>query len=313
MKQYSSIQIICGFRVTICHTYKFYNYGSRLSVSFQIAANSNITRLMTLSSELYAGKTALITGASSGMGRVFAERYASLGCDVVLVARRKEKLEDIAEGIKTAFGSQAHVIASDLSNLSAPVNIATEVENRELKVDILVNNAGFTIPETFHETSWERQQSMALAMMVAVAGLAHQFLPNMLTNKWGRIINVASNLAWAPGGIGHTQYPATKAYVLRFSQSLFQETKKSGVIVTASCPGSTRTGFQAANGIEGASEKMPAFMIQTAEKVVTNSIKANEAGRSVYVSGWPNKIMVGALQLFPDELIMPLVRFGRKT
>ena len=182
----------------------------------------------------------------------------------------------------------------------------------DLSVDILINNAGFTIADKFTETDWPRQQNMSVAMMVTIAGLTHAFLPPMLERKWGRIINVASNLAWAPGGIGHTQYPASKAYVLRFSQSLFQETHGSGVHVTVTCPGSTQTDFQKANDIEATSKNMPSFLVQSVEQAVDSAIKANEKGKSVHVPGWHNKLLVSLLQLAPDQLVMPFVRRASK-
>jgi len=265
---------------------------------------------VAISQSMYAGKTAVITGASSGMGRVFAERYAALGADVVLIARRKEKLEDIAHGLEAACGIEARIVAQDLCAADACEAVESGLLSIGKSADILVNCAGCTIAERFVDTEWPRQRDMALAMMVAVAGLCHATLPGMLSRSWGRIINVASNLAYAPGGVGHTQYPASKAYVMRFSQSLFQETHGSGVKVMATCPGATKTGFQAANGIEGSTRKMPGFMIQTPEQVVDSAIRANERGTSVHIPGWHNKLMVAAMQIVPDALMLPIVRMG---
>ncbi|MEO1028367.1 MAG: SDR family NAD(P)-dependent oxidoreductase [Pseudomonadota bacterium] len=185
----------------------------------------------------YSGRTALITGASAGLGKAFCEYYAERGADIVLVARRQDKLKLVAADLEQRFRTATHVIPLDLSRLDAREAALLAVSEAGLNIDILINNAGFTIADRFVDTEWQRQQDLAMAMMVNVASFCHAFLPGMLERGWGRIINVASNLAWSPAGIGHTQYPASKAYVMRLSQGLFQETRGTGVNVTAACPG----------------------------------------------------------------------------
>ena len=261
-------------------------------------------------SEKYAGRTALITGASAGLGRAFATRYAALGADVVLVARRKERLEDIAHGLEAACGIKAHIIAQDLSVSDAHEQVMQGVAAFEGQVDILVNNAGFSIPSTYAETDWARQEAFIGTLVSAVASLTHAVLPDMLERKWGRIINVSSMLAYAPGGVGHTLYPAAKAFVLRFSQSLAHEVKGTGVHCTATCPGSTATEFKQASGIGDGGEAKPGMFVETAEKVVRGAMRASERGKSVHVSGWHNKVAVSAIQFLPDEWFAPFARLG---
>ena len=257
-------------------------------------------------------KTALITGASAGLGHAFAEGYAALGADVVLVARRRERLEDIAHALETAYGIRAYVIAQDLSVSDAHEDIMHSVDLFGRQVDVLVNNAGFSIPDQFSATDWARQQAFIGTLVTAVASLTHANLPHMLEQGWGRIINVSSMLAYAPGGVGHTLYPAAKAFVLRFSQSLAHEVKGTGVHCTATCPGSTATEFKQASGIGDGGDVKPGLFVESAEKVVRGAMRASERGRSVHVSGWHNKVAVSAMQFLPDEWFAPFARLGAK-
>ena len=261
-------------------------------------------------SDVYAGRTALITGASAGLGRAFAERYAAQGADVILVARRKERLEEIAQALEAAYRIKAHIIAQDLSVPDAHERVFKQVETLGQPVDILVNNAGFSIPAEYSKTDWARQQAFVGTLVTSVASLTHTALPHMLEQKWGRVINVSSMLAYAPGGVGHTLYPAAKAFVLRFSQSLHHELRKSGVHCTATCPGSTATDFKQASGIGDGGEVRPSMFVESAEKVVRGAMRANERNKAVHVSGWHNKVAVSAMQFLPDEWFAPFARLG---
>lgn len=264
-------------------------------------------------SDVFNGRLALVTGASAGLGRAFAERYAAAGADVMLVARRKEKLEDVAHGLEAACGVKAFVVAQDLSVADAQANVFAEVAAAGRRVDILVNNAGFSIPDQFAETDWKRQQAFIGTLVNAVASFSHAALPDMLEQRWGRIINVSSMLAYAPGGVGHTLYPAAKAFVLRFSQSLHHELRGTGVHCMATCPGSTATDFKAASGIGDGEAVRPSLFVQSAEAVVKGAVAASERGRAVHVSGWHNKVAVSAMQFLPDEWFAPFARLAAKT
>ena len=260
--------------------------------------------------ENYAGRLALITGASAGMGRVYAARYAEGGADVVLVARRKDRLDELAQHIEATYGVRAFVIPQDLGLVDAHVKIMSAVQALGRSVDILVNNAGFSISQTYAETEWARQESFIGTLVTAVAGMSHAVLPGMLEQGWGRIINVSSMLAYAPGGVGHTLYPAAKAFVLRFSQSLHHELRDSGVQCTATCPGATATDFKAANGLGTGEPVKPSLFVQSTQAVVDSAIRANERNKAVHVSGWHNKIAVSAMQFLPDEWFAPLTRMA---
>ncbi len=264
---------------------------------------------MTIS-KTYAGRLALVTGASAGLGRSFAGHYARAGADLVLVARRCERLEDIARELEAAHKITANVIAQDLSVPDAHEQVMTELARTGRSVDILVNNAGFSIPQMFAQTDWPRQQAFIGTLVQSVASLTHAALPSMLERRWGRIINVSSMLAYAPGGVGHTLYPAAKAFVLRFSQSLHHELRGTGVHCTATCPGSTATEFKQASGIGEGGEVKPSLFVQSAEQVVRGALRANEKDKAVHVSGWHNKVAVSAMQFLPDEWFAPFARIA---
>jgi len=261
-------------------------------------------------SDQYKGKLALITGASAGLGRAFAEHYAAQGADVMLVARRKEKLEDIAHGIEAGCKVKALVAAQDLSVADAHMQVFAAVKAAGRDIDILVNNAGFSIPQTYRETNWSRQQAFIGTLVTSVASLSHSALPHMTEQGWGRIINVSSMLAYAPGGVGHTLYPAAKAFVLRFSQSLHHELRGTDVHCTATCPGSTATDFKRASGIGDGGEVKPSLFVESADKVVRGAMRANEKNKAVHVSGWHNKVAVSAMQFLPDEWFAPFARMA---
>ena len=261
--------------------------------------------------ENYAGRLALVTGASAGLGQSFARQYAAAGADVILVARRLEKLEVLAGEIEAEHGVKAFAISQDLSLPDAYAQVLAGVAaSAQRGVDILVNNAGFSIPQTFAQTDWRRQEMFLGTLVHAVAGMSHSVLPGMVERGWGRIINVSSMLAYAPGGVGHTLYPAAKAFVLRFSQSLHHELAGTGVHCTATCPGSTATEFKKASGIGDGGEVKPSLFVQSADKVVRTAIRANAANRPVHVPGLHNKIAVSAMQFLPDEWFAPFARLG---
>lgn len=263
-----------------------------------------------MAEKMYSGRLALITGASAGLGRCFADHYAVGGADVVLVARRLEKLEAAAREIEAKAGVRAHIIAQDLSVPDAHTLVFEQVSGFGKSVDILVNNAGFSIPRAFAETDWGRQDAFIGTLVQSVASFTHKALPHMLAQDWGRIINVSSMLAYAPGGVGHTLYPAAKAFVLRFSQSLHHEMRGTNVHCTATCPGSTATDFKRASGIGDGSEVRPSMFVESVNKVVRGATRASERNKAVHVSGWHNKVAVSAMQFLPDEWFAPFARLG---
>jgi uncharacterized protein len=252
-------------------------------------------------------RLALVTGASSGIGEQFAQAYAEKGLDVCLVARRLDRLEALAAQIKTRFGVDAFCIQADLSD---PASTQTIVEALALKgrhVDVLVNNAGYSLAHQFLDTSAKQQGDFVQVLVNSVVSLSHALLPSMVAKGSGRIINVASMVAFSPGAAGHTLYPAAKSFVVKMSQSLAAEVGHLGVHVTAICPGQTASEFSSANGTSELIAKSGLYQ-QTAQDVVATAIAANEAGREVVVPGIPNKIAVLLMKLLPDTWVAAIIR-----
>ena len=163
----------------------------------------------------------------------------------------------------------------------------------EREVDVLVNNAGFSIAQDFDGAAWTRQRDMLMTMVVSACGLVHGVAPAMARRGYGRIVNIASVAAFAPGVAGHSLYPGVKSLAVKFSQALDAELREKGVRVTALCPGSTLTEFTQANGTERAGRGAPKFLVQTPEAVVEAGIAGNEAGRVVVIPGWHNQPVGG--------------------
>ncbi|MAK59936.1 MAG: dehydrogenase [Ponticaulis sp.] len=253
-------------------------------------------------------KRALITGASAGIGAAFAEHYAERECDLVLTARRKDRLERLAATLKRRHGCQTEILVSDLADPNAPSQLVSELGERGISIDILINNAGYGLPGTFQTTSWPDQQTFLQVLLVAPTELCHHLLPDMIERGYGRIINVASLAGFMPGGSGHTLYGPVKAAMIRLSESLNAETSGQGVYVTALCPGLTYSEFHDVNGQRDSLSKVPGFMWQTADEVVKAACRANEANRPVIVTGVANKILASTNKLLPDAIGRALMK-----
>ena len=194
-------------------------------------------------------KTALITGASSGFGAEFAKIFAKDGYNLVITARSTDKLENLKQKIELEYGVDVFVYTSDLSLPASPQQLFDFTQQKGITVDVLVNNAGFGDLGNFAKSDLARQQQMVDLNISALMQLTHLYLPQMIENHHGRILNVASIAGFAPGP-GMSVYYATKAFVLSFSDALATELKGTGVTVTALCPGPVNTGFAAAAGFK---------------------------------------------------------------
>lgn len=250
------------------------------------------------------GFTALVTGASSGLGVAFAMDLAARGFDLVLTARRADRLEALAREMTSAFGIHVTVLPEDLADPAAPARLVAAIEAHGLSVDMLVNNAGYGIPEIFERTAWEDQRDLIQVMVTAVAELTHRLLPAMLARKRGWIVNVASLAAFAPPVPGSTLYAAVKAFDLRFSEFLAAEVAGRGVHVLATCPGFTRTEFHDAAGMTQATDTIPDWQWQQADVVAEEAVAAVLAGRGpVLVNGRVNRASAFLLKYLPGPLI----------
>jgi len=255
-------------------------------------------------------RTALITGASSGIGEAFAEVFAAEGFDLVLTARRADRLAAIAQRIRATHSRQVEVIVADLSGRDAPGQICDEIARRGLTIDALVNNAGYGVPGAYVSSPWERHDAMLQVMVVAVAELTHRLLPGMIERGYGRIINVASLAALVPAPAGHTLYAATKALVVKFSESLAGEVLRHGIHVTALCPGFTFSEFHDVTGSRATVSRLPSWLWMKAGPVAREGFDAVMAGVPVQVTGRVNRtIAIGARHL-PEWLVRMV---GRRT
>ncbi|MEC8246861.1 MAG: SDR family oxidoreductase [Pseudomonadota bacterium] len=258
-------------------------------------------------------KTALITGASAGIGRDYARYLAAEGYDLILTARRKTRLEEVARELSGAFGTQVTVLTADLTDPAAPTKLAADIRKKRLQVDYLVNNAGYQVPGFFDRVRWDVQRDMMQIMMTAVAELCHIFGPEMAARGFGRIVNISSVAAFVPGQAGGALYPSVKAFVLRLSQSLATEYQTAGVHVVAVCPGFTWSEFHDVVGNRAQMNKLPGFMWLDGPKVVSDAHNAVEAGRGpVVVNGWVYKVLATLLQIIPDNWVGRLAARGTR-
>ncbi|MBU6248845.1 MAG: SDR family oxidoreductase [Xanthomonadaceae bacterium] len=246
----------------------------------------------------------LVTGASAGIGEAFARALAARGHDLVLVARRAERLHALAEALRARHGSDCVVLDADLADPQAPARICETLEARGLRVDWLVNNAGYGLPGTLVANPWQAHADFVQVMMTAPTELAWRLLPGMRERKHGRIVNVASLAGFVPGTAGHTLYAASKAYLVKLSQSLALENRDAGVHVSALCPGFTWSEFHDVTGTREKMNSMPGFMWLTADEVAREGIDAVERGRVVHVPGRVNRTIKAVTELLPDRLAL---------
>jgi short-subunit dehydrogenase len=253
-------------------------------------------------------RLALVTGASAGIGAAFARLLASRGFDLALTARRLDRLDGLAVELRARHGIEAHPIAEDLADPAAPARILEYVEKAGRTVDVLVNNAGYGLPGTFAETAWAAQQAFIQVMVTAPCELAHQVVGGMRARRYGRIVNVASLAGLLPAAAGHTLYAASKAFMVRFSQSLHLEGAGDGVHVTALCPGFTWSEFHDVNGTrELANASTPKWIWMDAQAVVEAGWRAAEANQAVCVPGAPNKAIATLAKAIPENLALALI------
>ncbi|OYT73960.1 MAG: short-chain dehydrogenase [Chloracidobacterium sp. CP2_5A] len=251
--------------------------------------------------ETWAGKNILITGASVGIGEAFARRLAQEKANLVLVARREDKLRSLAAELAKQRGVTVDILAKDLSLPEAAGEVYAETERLGLRVDGLINNAGFGIGGRFAETDLKRNLEMLQLNIVTLTELTHRYLPGMLARRQGVVVNVASTAAFqAVPNLG--AYAATKAYVLSFSEALHEECRGQGVLVMALCPGATATEFfNTANMAEGTARDM-LRRAQTPEEVVEAALAGIRRRSSSVVSGFANALLSQATRLVPRDL-----------
>ncbi len=252
------------------------------------------------------GKTALITGASGGLGLEFAKLLARDGYNLVLVARSRKALEEQAEEYRRSYGVEARVIVKDLILTGSPQEIYDELEVAGVQVEVLVNNAGFANYGFIYELKTKQDMDLLQVNVMALTHMTHLFLPGMIARHSGKILNVASTAAFQPGPLMAVYY-ASKAYVLSFSEAIANELGGTGVTVTALCPGPTESGFQQRAAMEE-SRLVKGRKIMDAATVARIGYKAMQKGRTTVVPGFKNAFMAQGYRVTPRKIIPMVAR-----
>ena len=251
-------------------------------------------------------RTALVTGASSGIGEELARCLAADSWDLVLVARSEAKLESLAGELEMKHGTASIVFAEDLNDRAAPARIAAALTARGVAVEALVNNAGFGTVGAFVESDLDNQLEMIEVNVAALTRLTRLFLPAMVERRRGYVMNVASTAAFQPGPLMAVYY-ASKAYVLFFSEALADELRSTGVKVTALCPGATASGFAAVAGSEK-SRLFKAKQPMSSAEVARYGYRAMLHGRRVAIPGAMNKLLAQSVRISPRRLVTVITR-----
>jgi short-subunit dehydrogenase len=268
---------------------------------------------MTLSPTFARPKTVLITGASSGIGAAFAEVFAAERFDLVLTARREDRLRTVASGLERRHGVRIHVIGLDLADAGAPGALCEAIAARGLAIDALVNNAGHGVPGVFLMSPLERHAAMRRVMVDSTVELTYRLLPGMIERAYGRIINVASLVALAPAPAGHTLYAASKAFIVKFSESLADEVRSAGVHVTALCPGFTYSEFHDITGTRAQVSQLPSWLWMDAATVARQGFEASMAGVRIHIPGRVNRTIALMARYLPQRLLVSIARLTAKT
>jgi len=255
-----------------------------------------------------AVRTAIVTGASSGIGAEIARALAERGHGVTLVARREDRLRALASELTGAHDVRTEVIAADLTDETSRERIAKELPDRGLTVDILVNNAGFSTTGAVQVSDPAREIALVRTNAEAVVHLCSLFLPGMVERGRGAVLNVASTAAFQPLP-GQAAYGASKAFVLSYGQATGAELRGTGVTLTTLCPGPVETEFAEQAGFDGdeAEAALPKFMWVPANEVAKAAIDGLEKGRRVVIPGAANRVAAGVAHMTPRRMLLPIL------
>ena len=251
-------------------------------------------------------QTALITGASGGIGYELAKLFAKDRCNLVLVARSAGKLTRFADELRREFGISAKAIPLDLTAVSAPQDLFDQLQRESVAVDILVNNAGYGVLGEFAKVSLEDILGQIQLNITALTHLSKLFVGPMIERRSGKILNVASTAGFQPGPLMSVYY-ATKAYVISFSEALANELDGSGVTVTCLCPGATDTGFQSRAGLEN-TLLFKKLRPMDARTVARDGYRGLMAGKPIVISGLRNWLLAESLRFSPRRLVTAISR-----
>ena len=259
---------------------------------------------MNPSAEKHQHPWALVTGASAGIGAEFCRQLAGRGYSLVLVARRRERLQELAETLKHRHAIDCLVVPIDLAREGAAANIESALAEASIEIEFLVNNAGYGVPGTLTEPAWQIHADSLNVMLNSVVELTWRLLPQMQKNRRGYIVNVASVAGFVPGSARLTLYGATKAFLIKLSESLAMENLDTGVAVSALCPGFTWSEFHDVLGTRDMVNQMPSWMWMEADEVVRYGIESvtRTPPRIVAVPGRVNRFIVMLSRKLPLKL-----------
>lgn len=254
-------------------------------------------------------KTALITGASFGIGLELARIFARENYNLVLIARTGDKLRQLASELEKAHGTRSLVLATDLTEPGAPAYILDQTIRAGIAVDVLANNAGFGQYGLFAESDLGECLRQIQLNITTLTHLTHLYLPQMLERNRGGILNVASTAAFQPGPL-MAVYFATKAYVLHFSEALSNELRGTGITVTCLCPGATATEFHKRANATG--QRLLKWGSMNARTVAEDGYRALEAGKQVVISGFKNWLVAQSVRFAPRRMVTAIARASQE-
>ena len=259
---------------------------------------------MGASNPFLVAKTALITGASSGIGLELARLFARDGYRLVLVARNRGVLRALGDELQAKHGIEVRVSPKDLAHPASPVELYQELQEAGFVLDVLVNNAGFGGAGSFLKTDWNKEAEMVQVNIVALTHLTKLFLPQIRARE-GKILNVASVAGFLPGPYMSIYY-ASKAFVLSFSEALAEELRGTGTTVTCLCPGPVATGFQERAGT-GDAGMMRSPLVVDVQTVARAGYEGMKQGKRIVIPGWKNRMAVESLRVSPRSTVTKMV------
>jgi uncharacterized protein len=261
--------------------------------------------MVSASNPFYAPRTALITGASSGIGLELAHLFARDGYRLVLVARNRGTLHALGDDLQSRYHIPVRISPKDLAHPASPSELLSELQEAGIVLDVLVNNAGFGVGGAFLDTDWNSEAEMMQVNMIALTHLTKLFLPQIRARE-GKVLNVASTAAFQPGPFMNVYY-ASKAYVLHFSEGLAEELEGSRVTVTCLCPGPVRTNFQKRAHI-GETRLVHSPLLVDVREVARIGYEGMKQGKRVVIPGWKNRVGVAMLRLSPRKMVTKVVK-----
>ena len=246
-------------------------------------------------------RTALVTGASSGIGREIAELFASKGCNLVITARREELLQRLRKNLEERYSINVDMITEDLSDINSAERIYNYCISNDLSVDILVNNAGYGLLNTFDKISLKEHVDFVNVLSTSVVTLTHSFLSGMLEREFGRIINISSiSGLTSPANASGGMYSGVKSMIIKFSEGIHKEYSHKNVFCCAVCPGFTHTEFH--ENMKEFKDSIPSFMWMTSKEVAKEAHEASMQGKELYVNGFFNRFLLFVMRILPKWL-----------